>query len=199
MICRTTSTDQLFRASLMLIGSVPVAATGLCPGYTMGASTLLAFGKPRSRSNPVGARRMIPSQSCQRSCLAERRFRLPEAYVLGLFHLYFTVYFHKATRCAEKMLTALILRVRDTGCRRQDPRYALAPDHPIIVFINEGTLAQYLRLDDFVFWAAFQQMTGAKDEVIKELATRLIERRLYKAIDVSAILEHRGGEAAVGD
>jgi|GEM_PF-3215963 len=33
-----------------------------------------------------------------------------EAYVLGLFHLYPTVYFHKTTRGAEKLLTALLSR-----------------------------------------------------------------------------------------
>ncbi len=74
---------------------------------------------------------------------------------------------------------------------------SLADDHPIVAFVKDGTLAHYLSLDDFVFWAAFQQMMSAKDELVKELATRLIQRKLYKAIDVSALLEHRGGEAAV--
>ena len=37
---------------------------------------------------------------------------------------------------------------------------------------------------------------NAKDPIVCELATRLKERKLYKAVDVSALLDHRGGAAA---
>jgi uncharacterized protein len=43
--------------------------------------------------------------------LGNKAFESAEEYVLGLFHLYFTVYFHKTTRSAEKMLGALIARI----------------------------------------------------------------------------------------
>jgi HD superfamily phosphohydrolase len=43
--------------------------------------------------------------------LGRKAFQAAEAYVLGLFHLYFAVYFHKTTCSAEKMLTGLLLRV----------------------------------------------------------------------------------------
>jgi uncharacterized protein len=39
--------------------------------------------------------------------LGNKAFESAEEYVLGLFHLYFTVYFHETTRSAEKMLGAL--------------------------------------------------------------------------------------------
>jgi HD superfamily phosphohydrolase len=129
--------------------------------------------------------------------LGRKAFQAAESYVLGLFHLYFTVYFHKATRSAEKMLTAVLLRIGELVRDGKSCDCGVTDDHPIVAFIKEGTLAQYLSLDDFIFWAAFQQMMSAKDEIVKELATRLIQRKLYKAIDVSALLEHRGGEAAV--
>jgi HD superfamily phosphohydrolase len=43
-----------------------------------------------------------------------------EAYVLGLFHLYPTVYFHKATRSAEKIFAALLLSIFQLGRRADD-------------------------------------------------------------------------------
>jgi HD superfamily phosphohydrolase len=129
--------------------------------------------------------------------LGRKALQAAEAYVLGLFHLYFTVYFHKTTRSAEKMFTALLLRIGELVKCGQIPECGLGDDHPIIAFIKSGKLTEYLNLDDFVFWAAFQQMTNADDKCVRELATRLSQRQLYKAIDVSALLEHRGGEAAV--
>jgi uncharacterized protein len=40
--------------------------------------------------------------------LGNKAFEAAEEYVLGLFHMYFSVYFHKATRSAEKMLSLRI-------------------------------------------------------------------------------------------
>ncbi len=46
--------------------------------------------------------------------LGNKAFEAAEEYILGLFHLYFTVYFHKTTRAAEKMLTAILVRLACT-------------------------------------------------------------------------------------
>lgn len=43
--------------------------------------------------------------------LGSKALQAAESYVLGLFHLYFAVYFHKTTRSAEKILSAVIRRV----------------------------------------------------------------------------------------
>src|SRR5262249_45609195 len=126
--------------------------------------------------------------------LGRKALQAAEDYVLGIFHLYFTIYFHKTTRGAERMLSALLLRV---GALVQDNQLmysGLETDHPIICFLREGTLKHYLKLDDFVFWSAFQSMASAKDEIVRELSQRLVGRKLYKAIDVTAQL---GSEAAV--
>jgi len=40
--------------------------------------------------------------------VGQKAFLAAEAYVLGLFHLYPTIYFHKATRGAEKVFGALL-------------------------------------------------------------------------------------------
>jgi len=128
--------------------------------------------------------------------LGRKAFQAAEAYVLGLFHLYFTVYFHKATRSAEKMLMALLLRLGELVQDGKSTDCGLRGDHPILMFIKHGSLDYYLRLDDFVVWASFEEMATARDPIIRELATRLTERKLYKAIDITALLDHRGGAAA---
>jgi HD superfamily phosphohydrolase len=126
--------------------------------------------------------------------LGRKAFQAAEAYVLGLFHLYFTVYFHKTTRGAEKILTALLLRIGELVRDGQVEQSGLNNNHPIIQFIKSPDLQHYLKLDDFVFLAAFQSMSSAKDQIVRELSTRLVNRKLYKVIDVSACMN---GEAAV--
>jgi len=57
--------------------------------------------------NNVGETRLPPVQTF---VLGRKAIFAAEAYVLGLFHLYPTVYFHKATRGAEKIYTELLSR-----------------------------------------------------------------------------------------
>ena len=129
--------------------------------------------------------------------LGRKAFQAAEAYVLGLFHLYFAVYFHKTTRSAEKMLTGLLLRVGELVQEGKAQDCGLSQHHPLLSFISSGTVSDYLKLDDFVLWAAFREMLKAKDLVVGELARRLLHRKPYKAIEISAHFEHRGGDAAV--
>lgn len=129
--------------------------------------------------------------------LGNKAFQAAEAYVLGLFHLYFTVYFHKATRSAEKMVTAVLQRVGELVNEENVNATALAPGHPIVRFLRAPDLKTYLALDDFVIWSALQEMAAAPDEILAELSHRLLTRRLYKAIDVTARLHSRGGDASV--
>jgi uncharacterized protein len=128
--------------------------------------------------------------------LGRKAFQAAEGYVLGLFHLYFAVYFHKATRGAEKMLTALLRRINELVQGGEALRTGLDTQHPIILYFTAKTLESYLRLDDAVIWGALQSTASSKDDTVKELSTRLLGRDLYKAFDITALL-HSGGEAAV--
>ncbi len=108
-----------------------------------------------------------------------------EAYVLGLFQLYPTLYFHKATRGAEKLFSELIFRVatlsRDSSVRRT----GLPVRHPIVSFARDPEdIDRILALDDTVFWGALDMLADSTDGVVVELATRLRDRKLFKAIDV---------------
>src|SRR5262249_3609231 len=116
--------------------------------------------------------------------LGGKAFQAAEAYVLGLFHMYFTVYFHKATRSAEKMLSAILSRVGELIDAGETVRSGLPENHPIVRFIQSRSLEDYLALDDFVIWSSLQFIVHAEDEICRELSARLLHRKLYKAIDV---------------
>lgn len=78
-----------------------------------------------------------------------------ETYVLGLFQLYPTVYFHKATRGAEKLFTELLLLVMSLAMDGQVAKTGLPEQHPIVRFAREPeSVERFLALDDSVVWGA---------------------------------------------
>jgi hypothetical protein len=129
--------------------------------------------------------------------LGNKAIQSAEAYVLGLFHLYLTVYFHKATRSAEKMLSANLRRLGQCVGEGRLDQTGLTERNPIVQFLRDQSLENYLKLDDSSVWASFQLMCAANDGLIAELSYRLLNRNLFKAIDVTAKLAQRGGEASV--
>jgi HD superfamily phosphohydrolase len=120
-----------------------------------------------------------------------------EAYVLGLFQLYPTVYFHKATRGAEKIYTELLSRaitlIRDASVDKT----GLPKTHPLVKFAQTpDDIECALALDDTVIWGGLSLMAESGDECISKFAERLRDRKLYKCIDVRAKIAHDKGDSA---
>ncbi len=131
--------------------------------------------------------------------LSSKALEAAEAFVLGLFQLYFTVYFHKTTRAAERMLSALLRRVGELIKEDRLETTGLLHSHPLPAFLRDRTLKSYLALDDFALWTAIHSLAAdtTSDEIVRELARGLLQRELYKSVDVQARLAQKGGEAAV--
>lgn len=70
--------------------------------------------------------------------LGHKALQAAESYVLGLFHLYFAVYFHKTTRSAEKILSAVLRRVGTLCAEGNAPLTALSEGNPILTFRSES-------------------------------------------------------------
>ena len=120
-----------------------------------------------------------------------------EGYVLGLFQLYPTVYFHKATRGAEKIYTELLAQLVTLVRNDSVATTGLNDLHPLIKFAKTPDDIQCaLDLDDTVVWGALSMMATAKDECISVLAQRLRDRKLYKSIDVRRCIAHEKGDEA---
>ena len=123
-----------------------------------------------------------------------------EAYVLGLFQLYPTVYFHKATCGAEKLFTELLVRIITLAKDGAVARTGLSDRHPLIRFAdNPENLDNVLNLDDLVLWGASCLMVDAEDSVISEFATRLRDRKLYMCVDIRSRVSHEFDPESTGD
>lgn len=120
-----------------------------------------------------------------------------EAYVLGLFQLYPTVYFHKATRGAEKIYVELLARAVSLVRDGLVESTGLTSSHPLVKFAKDPeNIDCAIALDDTVIWGALSLMADAKDECLATLAKKLRDRKLYKCIDVRTCIAHEKGDAA---
>lgn len=117
--------------------------------------------------------------------LGQKAVHAAEAYVLSLFQLYPTVYYHKATRSAEAMFTELLAHTFQLVMDGSLDRTGLPENHSLVRFaLNPADLDKAIELDDTVVWGALSMMAGANDQFVSEMARRLRDRRLFKAIDV---------------
>lgn len=108
-----------------------------------------------------------------------------EAFVLGLFQLYPTVYFHKTTRGAEKIFGELLTRVITISASGVARSTGLPETHPIVRFARQPEKVESaLALDDTVIWGALALMCDSDDPLISTFARRLRDRDLYKCVDI---------------
>ena len=106
-----------------------------------------------------------------------------EAYALNLFQLYPTVYYHKTTRCMEKIFTELMYLLISRIMDASNKGLGISKGHPICKFVNDMCAWQSsLLLDDTVIWGMLEQLRAADDGNIRELSERLYNRKLFKSI-----------------
>jgi HD superfamily phosphohydrolase len=127
-----------------------------------------------------------------------------EAYIFARYHMYRTVYFHKTTRAAEVMLKMIFRRLKalidkiageNPAKTRGKVRIVsamekIAPGIPpgvVRAFSGNIGLDEYLCLDDFALNEFFKACAGSQDKYLQELGSGLLNRRLYKGIDLTDI------------
>jgi len=113
-----------------------------------------------------------------------------EAYIFARYHMYRSVYFHKTVRAAEVMVRLALRRFKellDAEANRVR-RSQMVPDAPRCVmdaFAAKLSLDRYLQLDDVSLVDFFKACAGARDKLLSMLAHGFVDRKLYKAIDVT--------------
>ena len=127
-------------------------------------------------------------------CLDRKALQAAETFLLARYHLYDQVYLHKTTRCLELMLAAVLRKIAELVDKNAASQANLDAHHPLIRFYSKrgGTPSNYLALDDTVVWGALERMKHAKNSELKTLSSRILERRLYKCIDVDSLAQSSG-------
>lgn len=123
-------------------------------------------------------------------CLATKALPAAEQFLHARYTLHEQVYFHKTTRCAEKMIGKLLRRIAELTCDEDcEILTGLPSTHPLMLFFKnpDGSAETYLDLDDSSILGALSLMVHAKDDIIKEMAVRLQNRCLYKTLDIREV------------
>jgi HD superfamily phosphohydrolase len=107
-----------------------------------------------------------------------------EQYLFARSYMYAQVYHHKTVRAAEWMFIKTLERFADLARARHEPAglpvaAAMARGEPVSV-------DDYLRLHDVSVTTALDEWSadGATDSVLRDLAHRLVARRLFKTFDL---------------
>lgn len=128
--------------------------------------------------------------------LGPKAVQAAETFVLTLFQLYPNIYYHKTTRGAEKVFTALMLRLIKLVREGHSDKTGLPGSHPVVRFANNpDKIENVLSLDDSVFWGALGMLCEAVDEGIKTLALSLRDRKLPKCLDARQHITAQSGQA----
>jgi HD superfamily phosphohydrolase len=125
-----------------------------------------------------------PDPTGRRFYLTRKGLSAAETYLFARYHMYRTVYFHKTSRSAEVMLKLLFRRFKEVIGTEGIVRSV----SPAIIeaFTGQMSLTRYLQFDDHTITELFKGCVGSGDGILVRLADGLLNRRLYKAIDVTA-------------
>lgn len=111
----------------------------------------------------------------------ERGLHNVEEYILARYFMYWQVYLHRTTRAQEVMLKRLLTRAKHLLASGGE---SMPCTTPLWSFLggSKQSLEDYLAVDDHDVWFAIKQWATAADPVLKDLASRFLNRRLFKPV-----------------
>ena len=124
-------------------------------------------------------------EAADRIVVQEKGHLAVVAYLQARHHMYQQVYFHKSVRAADVMLKALLDRAVDRARAGALP-FPLA-DAPLGRALARGAAleaADFLALDDATLLYAMRVWTADRDPVLADLSQRLLDRRLFKTVEI---------------
>ncbi|MBC7997777.1 MAG: HD domain-containing protein [Leptolyngbya sp.] len=103
-----------------------------------------------------------------------------EDYLFGRYSMYAQVYYHRKNLAARAHLAKLLRRVKQL--MEANHNFAFMDD-PTAKWLNGDklTVDEYLSLDDVQMTYHIKRWVGDSDPVLKDLAARFLDRKLFKA------------------
>lgn len=106
-----------------------------------------------------------------------------EDYIMARYHMYWQVYYHPVSRSVETILVRFFHRLKvlaesDPSIKGQFPMFE-------VLFQSEmPSVAQHFALDEPACFYGFRLATHHSDAILSDLASRLLNRRLFDYADV---------------
>ncbi len=105
-----------------------------------------------------------------------------EDYLMSRYQMYWQIYFHPVTRSSEIILRQILRRAKELY--QNGHSFGFLP-HPLPdLFEGNIGVADYLQLDEALMQTAFMQWTRESDELLRDLCSRFLNRKLYKYVEL---------------
>lgn len=136
---------------------------------------------------------MTIDSNTQRLAVQWKGVSAVEVYLQARYHMYRNVYFHKVVRAAEGMVKLALQRAKRLAV--QDRLPWPNREHAVCKLLLSQTLNnfEFIDLDDVAVLHCFKEWANGEDAALARLCDGLLNRRLYKTIDLS---RRSAGEAA---
>ena len=118
-------------------------------------------------------------------CLGYKARDAAEDFLLARYRLYANVYFHKATRGFEQLVSAFFRHLA-RAAREKGRVDGLADEHPLVRFFvsDKEEIANYRALDDTVVWGALHAIAKSGEPQIKRIASNILNRVRPFCVDI---------------
>jgi len=107
-----------------------------------------------------------------------------EDYLQARYYMFRQVYFHRTLRSAEAVLRSLLRRALWLFQNGKTVWYAENTPFEKILNGEKLNLAEHLQVDDSDVMFHIKQWQNCDDDILKDLANRFLNRRLFKAFDL---------------
>ena len=113
--------------------------------------------------------------------IIEKGIGTVENYLLARHQMFWEVYLHKTGLILVELLKSCINRIKDLSISK--PHELFIPENlDFLIKPNLYTLKKYLELDDVDLTYFIKRLMKSDDIILSDLASRIIHRRLFKAI-----------------
>lgn len=103
-----------------------------------------------------------------------------EDYIMARYHMYWQVYFHPVSRSYDVILRNLFKRLVDLYKENSHKVLAQYPMYQSLLTKQVLSNEDIYLLDDSTCFYSFQLMVKGDDKIIADLASRLLDRNLFK-------------------
>ncbi|HEX3357046.1 MAG TPA: HD domain-containing protein, partial [Tepidisphaeraceae bacterium] len=119
-----------------------------------------------------------------------------EAYLAARYHMYRNVYFHKVVRAGEGMLKLALQRAKRLAAQDRLEWPRREDNFHKALLGQKLTIKEFVDLDDISVMHCFKLWTESSDATLASLCKGILNRRIFKTIDLSRIAPDRAAAMA---
>jgi HD superfamily phosphohydrolase len=135
-------------------------------------------------------------EECDRIYVESKGLYSVEEYLQARYYMFRQVYFHRTLRSAEAVLNSALSRARLLIERGKLGFHMPGSVFEKMLTSEAVTTSEYLQLDDTDVMFRLKEWSRDEDGILADLAMRLMDRRLFKAIDLGVDVSESFWETA---